>query len=113
MSGNKQESLASGCNNVSNTARLAPEKGLHHLVDAFLDLKTRPNTQQVHIKSGSWAGRQVSNLPAIVGRLKPAQPVLLADHRLDASATLQQSLVVNFDQRQRTWGHSIQGLWES
>ena len=39
---------------IGYLARLAPEKGLHHLVDAFLELKTRPNTQHVRLKIAGW-----------------------------------------------------------
>ena len=39
---------------IGYLARLAPEKGLHHLVDAFLELKTRPNTHHIHLKIAGW-----------------------------------------------------------
>ena len=39
---------------IGYLARLAPEKGLHHLVDAFLELKTHPNTQHIHLKIAGW-----------------------------------------------------------
>ena len=39
---------------IGYLARLAPEKGLHHLVDAFLELKTRPNTQHIRLKIAGW-----------------------------------------------------------
>jgi len=41
---------------IGYLARLAPEKGLHHLVDAFLELKTRPNTEHIRLKIAGWLG---------------------------------------------------------
>ena len=41
---------------IGYLARLAPEKGLHHLVDAFLELKSRPNTDHIHLKIAGWLG---------------------------------------------------------
>ena len=39
---------------IGYLARLAPEKGLHHLVDAFLELKSRSDTQHIHLKIAGW-----------------------------------------------------------
>ncbi|MEM6795501.1 MAG: glycosyltransferase family 4 protein [Acidobacteriota bacterium] len=37
-------------------ARLCPEKGFHHLVDAFLRLRQRPATGAVRLRFGGWLG---------------------------------------------------------
>ncbi len=39
---------------IGYLARLAPEKGLHHLVDAFIELKKRPETAHVQLKIAGW-----------------------------------------------------------
>ncbi len=41
---------------VGYLARLCPEKGFHHLVDAFLDLRRRPETAPVRLLFGGWLG---------------------------------------------------------
>jgi glycosyltransferase involved in cell wall biosynthesis len=41
---------------VGYLARLAPEKGLHQLVDAFLELKQMPGMEQVHLRIAGWLG---------------------------------------------------------
>jgi glycosyltransferase involved in cell wall biosynthesis len=43
---------------IGYLARLAPEKGLHVLVDAFLQLRQRPNMEQVRLKIAGWLGDQ-------------------------------------------------------
>ena len=43
---------------IGYLARLAPEKGLHILVDAFLQLRQRPNMEQVQLKIAGWLGEQ-------------------------------------------------------
>ncbi len=43
---------------IGYLARLAPEKGLHILVDAFLQLRQRPNLEQVQLKIAGWLGEQ-------------------------------------------------------
>ena len=35
-------------------ARLAPEKGLHHLVDAFIKLRSQPDTGHVKLRIAGW-----------------------------------------------------------
>ncbi|MEM7782968.1 MAG: glycosyltransferase family 4 protein [Planctomycetota bacterium] len=40
--------------NIGYMARLAPEKGLHHLVDAFLELKQRPQTDDFRLTIAGW-----------------------------------------------------------
>jgi len=46
---------------IGYLARLAPEKGLHHLVDAFLDLRKRPGMQQARLHVAGWLGGQNRN----------------------------------------------------
>jgi glycosyltransferase involved in cell wall biosynthesis len=41
---------------IGYLARLAPEKGLHILVDAFRRLKQRPNTDHIRLKIAGWLG---------------------------------------------------------
>jgi glycosyltransferase involved in cell wall biosynthesis len=41
---------------VGYLARLAPEKGLHVLVDAFLDLRRRPGTEHARLHLAGWLG---------------------------------------------------------
>ena len=41
---------------VGYLARLAPEKGLHLLVDAFCQLKKRPHTDHIQLKIAGWLG---------------------------------------------------------
>ncbi len=43
---------------VGYLARLAPEKGLHVLVDAFLDLRARPGTEHVQLRVAGWLGQK-------------------------------------------------------
>jgi len=42
---------------VGYLARLAPEKGLHLLVDAFLELQQMPGMDQVHLRIAGWLGQ--------------------------------------------------------
>ncbi len=44
------------CHTIGYLARIAPEKGLHRLVDAFLELKNRPNTDHICLKIAGWLG---------------------------------------------------------
>jgi glycosyltransferase involved in cell wall biosynthesis len=37
-------------------ARISPEKGLHHLVDAFIDLSKRSGCESVHLHIAGWLG---------------------------------------------------------
>lgn len=39
---------------IGYLARLAPEKGLHHLVDAFIELKNRPDSAHIQLKIAGW-----------------------------------------------------------
>lgn len=39
---------------IGYMARLAREKGLHHLVDAFIQLKSKPNTSHIKLKIAGW-----------------------------------------------------------
>ena len=43
---------------IGYLARLAPEKGLHHLVDAFIWLKQQPETDSIRLKIAGWLGPQ-------------------------------------------------------
>ena len=39
---------------IGYMARLAPEKGLHHLINAFIKLKSQPNTEHIKLKIAGW-----------------------------------------------------------
>jgi len=39
---------------IGYMARLANEKGLHHLVEAFIDLKSKPDTDHIKLKVAGW-----------------------------------------------------------
>lgn len=41
---------------IGYMARLSKEKGLHHLVDAFIRLKSQPNTDHIKLKIAGWLG---------------------------------------------------------
>jgi len=41
---------------IGYLARLAPEKGLHHLVEAFLELKQQPRFADVKLRVAGWLG---------------------------------------------------------
>ena len=43
---------------IGYLARLAPEKGLHVLVDAFLELRKKPGMEQACLKIAGWLGDQ-------------------------------------------------------
>ena len=43
---------------IGYLARLAPEKGLHHLVDAFIQLKSAPEFSDVNLNIAGWLGPQ-------------------------------------------------------
>ena len=42
--------------NIGYLAKLAPQKGLHHLVEAFIDLKKQPHNNDVKLKIAGWLG---------------------------------------------------------
>lgn len=44
--------------NIGYLARLAPEKGLHHLVDGFIELRKRPGNTHVKLKIAGWQSSQ-------------------------------------------------------
>ena len=44
--------------NIGYLARLAPEKGLHHLVNGFIELKSRPGMEHVKLKIAGWQSTQ-------------------------------------------------------
>lgn len=39
-------------------ARIAPEKGLHNLVDAFIELRKRPDSPRARLRVSGWLGEQ-------------------------------------------------------
>jgi len=43
---------------IGYLARLAPEKGLHHLVDAFIALKKDPRFESLRLRIAGWLGAQ-------------------------------------------------------
>jgi len=43
---------------IGYLARISPEKGLHHLVDAFIDLAKRPGCETVVLDIAGWLGEQ-------------------------------------------------------
>jgi len=43
---------------IGYLARLAPEKGLHVLVDAFIELRKKPNTGDPQLRVAGWLGEQ-------------------------------------------------------
>jgi glycosyltransferase involved in cell wall biosynthesis len=47
---------ASGTLNIGYLARLAKEKGLHHLVEAFIRLKQQEDTNHIKLKIAGWLG---------------------------------------------------------
>ena len=58
--GNETQPLDSEKITIGYLARLAPEKGLHHLVDAFIGLKKQlgqqPDTDNVQLRIAGWLG---------------------------------------------------------
>ena len=51
------EAPNSGSPTIGYFARIAPEKGLHVLVDAFIRLRQMPGMQKVRLKAAGWLGR--------------------------------------------------------
>jgi len=47
----------SGSPTIGYFARIAPEKGLHVLVDAFIRLRQMPGMQNIRLKAAGWLGR--------------------------------------------------------
>lgn len=43
---------------IGYLARIAPEKGLHHLVDAYIELARRPGCESVGLDIAGWLGEQ-------------------------------------------------------
>ncbi|MFK7767337.1 MAG: glycosyltransferase family 4 protein [Mariniblastus sp.] len=43
---------------IGYMARLATEKGLHHLVDAFIKLKSKPDTDHIKLKIAGWLSKE-------------------------------------------------------
>ena len=46
---------------IGYLARFAPEKGLHHLIDGFIELKKRPGCQSAQLLIGGWQSAQWKN----------------------------------------------------
>ena len=68
----------SGGLTIGYFARIAPEKGLHHLVDAFITLKQTPNLPACRLHVSGWLGEH--NRPYFLEqRQKLEQANLLAD----------------------------------
>jgi glycosyltransferase involved in cell wall biosynthesis len=58
---------------IGYLARVAPEKGLHHLVDAFVQLAQRPGCEQVRLRVAGWLGEQNRNyFQSIVEQIEQA-----------------------------------------
>ena len=51
-----RQAAASPARTIGYFARLAPEKGLHVLVDAFCRLKAQPGTDHIRLKIAGWLG---------------------------------------------------------
>jgi len=49
-------------------ARIAPEKGLHHLVDAFIKLRAMPETPAYRLRASGWLGQH--NMPYFMEQWK-------------------------------------------
>ncbi len=43
---------------IGYLARISPEKGLHRLIDAFIDLAKRPGCEDVRLRVAGWLGKQ-------------------------------------------------------
>lgn len=43
---------------VGYLARICPEKGLHHLFDAFLQLRSMPGTENAHLRLAGWLSKK-------------------------------------------------------
>jgi glycosyltransferase involved in cell wall biosynthesis len=54
----KEKSAANPPFTIGYFARMAPEKGLHRLVDAFVELGRQPNFSHVRLKMAGWMGPQ-------------------------------------------------------
>lgn len=53
-----QRVVGSGVVRIGYFARIAPEKGLHNLIDAFIDLCGRPGCDHVRLDFAGWLGEQ-------------------------------------------------------
>jgi glycosyltransferase involved in cell wall biosynthesis len=59
-------------------ARICPEKGFHNIVDAFLELRKRPGTEQTRLHASGWLGE--NNKPFFDEQVKKIKAAgLLAD----------------------------------
>ena len=57
-SATEQDAASSRPPTIGYLARLAPEKGLHVLVDAFIELRRRPGMDNVQLRIAGWLGEQ-------------------------------------------------------
>ena len=55
---NLSRAHAQGVFTIGYLARMAPEKGLHQLVDAFISIAHRPEAKHVQLKLAGWMGPQ-------------------------------------------------------
>jgi glycosyltransferase involved in cell wall biosynthesis len=66
---------------IGYLARLAPEKGLHVLADAFVILKQMPGMEQAKLRVAGWLGKQHEEYATkILERLKHETPAGSIDH---------------------------------
>lgn len=63
---------------IGYLARLAPEKGLHNLVDAFIEIKNRPEGENVQLKIAGWLGKDHEEYAE--GQFKRLKDAGLSDH---------------------------------
>lgn len=80
-------------------ARIAPEKGLHHLVDAFIKLACQPEHQDLHLHVAGWLGESNQTyFDSLVDRVATAQLASRFHHhgspQLDEKVQLLKSLDV-------------------
>ena len=74
----ESEDGQSGSRNIAYLARLAPEKGLHVLVDAFLLLKQMPAMDSTRLVIAGWQGKRDQSY--VDQQLAKLQNAGLADH---------------------------------
>ncbi len=54
----KDDAAANRSQRIGYLARIAPEKGLHHLIDAYIDLAQRPGCESIGLDIAGWLGEQ-------------------------------------------------------
>jgi glycosyltransferase involved in cell wall biosynthesis len=55
---NRNGAAANRPQRIGYLARIAPEKGLHHLIDAYIDLAKRPGCESIGLDIAGWLGEQ-------------------------------------------------------